>query len=54
MPIQDRGAKIQAPSARPSIDLAKLLELLADSILTEQDTSKDFDPRNRFSVSLQY
>lgn len=47
MTTQDRGAKIQAPSARPSIDLAKLLELLADSIVSEQDPSKDSDPRKR-------
>jgi hypothetical protein len=47
MTTQDRGAKIQAPSARPSVDLAKLLELLADSILTEQHPPKDSDPRKR-------
>ncbi|MBD2110349.1 MULTISPECIES: hypothetical protein [Cyanophyceae] len=47
MTTQDRGAKIQAPSARPSVDLAKLLELLADSIVTEQDPSQDSDPKKR-------
>lgn len=40
MTTQDRGAQIQAPSARPSVDLAKLIELLAGSITVSQDPSE--------------
>jgi len=47
MTTQDRGAQIQAPSARPSVDLAKLIELLAESITVSQDPSESPDPKQR-------
>ena len=47
MTTQDRGAQIQAPSARPSVDLAKLIELLAEAITVSQDPSESPDPKQR-------
>lgn len=49
MNTQDRGAHIQAPSNQPSVNLAKLIELLADSVAVSGNFSRfeDPDPKQR-------
>jgi hypothetical protein len=47
MTTQNRGASIQAPSVRPSVDLAKLIDLLADSVSVENEPSTSQDPKQR-------
>ncbi|MBE9078399.1 hypothetical protein IQ241_14025 [Romeria aff. gracilis LEGE 07310] len=49
MNTQDRGANIQAPSNQPSVNLAKLIELLADSVAVSGNFSRfeDPDPKQR-------
>jgi len=47
MTTQERGASIQAPSLKPSVDLAKLADLLAESIGSSQTSPTSRDPKGR-------
>lgn len=47
MTSQERGASIQAPSLKPSVDLAKLVGLLAEAVENSQTPSKSEKVRER-------
>lgn len=47
MNSQERGANIQAPSLKPSVDLAKLVDLLAAAIASDKPASQAADPKSR-------
>lgn len=47
MTTQGRGAKIQAPSFTPSVDLARLVELLAEAVEVDRRSSSSRGPRQR-------
>jgi len=49
MPSQNSGADIQARSPKPSVDLATVIDLLADAISPSNNTGKvdEPDPKNR-------
>ena len=47
MTSQERGAGIQAPSLKPSVDLAKLVDLLADAVEASQTLTQTEDPKKR-------
>jgi len=47
MTFQERGANIQAPSLKPSVDLAKLVDLLAAAIASGKPASQAADPKSR-------
>lgn len=47
MTTQERGANIQAPSLKPSVDLAKLVDVLATAIASDKPASQAADPKSR-------
>ena len=52
MTSQERGANIQAPSLKPSVDLAKLIDLLTNAVEASQIPAREKDTKNRSLFSF--